>query len=145
MELAEIENKIQYQLVFRFRFDATPLASPKFWNPINLWHAVKEEGMPTIYSMTDMMFWGSRNVTKVAANIWSAIPTFFAVQRADEHPFNIEAMLNTMMKLPKAARDMNTWRFYNKPGQLPFLRLVGRENNQSTLQDIISSRINIIN
>lgn len=119
----------QYELVFRLRFDWTPLDP---W-----WPCLPDISLATttpwaMHLAADHAFWGPRNTLAIAADTWDAFLTHFlgsagVCANPMHRPLHVGAMLDSLRGMPVWGTSKATWFFYIKIMTLPWLT-VGNES-----------------
>lgn len=131
------EGQRRYQIVFKLRFDWTPLGAP--WCRSAIAHAANTPS--AIYASTDHAFWGAREAMAVTANTFDAIRTHFASGTSGHcadplhRPLYIGAMLDSLRGMHAEATNRRTWILHNKLLALPWVQLLSNRSKVSRRED----------
>ena len=126
LTLAEAEDAATYDVVVKMRLDVTPLAAASFWDRDAMCAAARARPASALYMLSDFFFWGGRAAAEVANRAWEGIAELFAVSKASERPFSVDALLESLLASPEEAFTKQKKRLYNKLSSIPFPRVHGR-------------------
>jgi hypothetical protein len=140
MEKHEASNK-KFDVVIKLRFDCIPMP---LWDICTYSDAMsKRSTLRAIHACTDHVFWGRRDVMEVAAkDTWHAIQEYFLNQQSSwwdpfHRPLYVGAMLGTLLAVPAASRNPETWQHFSKIGTLPYFEIESGDNGHLGYEHMI--------
>ncbi|GAB5358160.1 hypothetical protein AAMO2058_000435000 [Amorphochlora amoebiformis] len=126
----------QYKGVIRLRFDTIPFP----WNVSKLYEVMSSEDR-VLKHITDLLFWGSRDMMKIACSLGSALESFWFNQRpkAGSRPFWTRAFYQSIINTPHIAwqqDDDGVWKFYTKIGTMFFPNVIGSASSFGSIDEM---------